>query len=228
MHPARADGRTHGHLELGPGVTPATGAAPSPARTESLNPGHATHRPLATLRRAVPVTATLLQRIASGDESAVGETLDHYGGLVLSLARRLCPPSDVDDAVQDVFIEVWRHAERFDPSVAKEVTFVSMITRRRLIDRLRRAGRVPVPEPEEASKQVPAPTSTDAAETQDELDRVRAAIARLDPDQQQLIQLTLVDGMTHAQAAEHLELPLGTVKSRVRRGLIKLRAELGQ
>ncbi len=80
----------------------------------------------------------LLQRIAQGDESAVPACLAAYGGLVWSLARRYASdPSDAEDAAQEVFIELWRHAGRFDPAVASEATFVATVARRRLLDRAR-------------------------------------------------------------------------------------------
>ena len=70
------------------------------------------------------------------------ECLQKYGGLVWSIARKLCPNhADAEDAVQEVFIEVWRHAGRFDPQVASEATYITMIARRRLIDRFRRRSR---------------------------------------------------------------------------------------
>mgnify|MGYP001805067540 FL=1 len=70
---------------------------------------------------------TLLERIAAGEQRAVNACLDQYGGLVWSLARRLSPnDNDAEDAVQEIFVEIWRHADRFDPSKASEATFVAM------------------------------------------------------------------------------------------------------
>ncbi|GJM23061.1 MAG: RNA polymerase [Planctomycetota bacterium] len=174
------------------------------------------------------MTASLLERIAAGDDAAVGETLDRYGGLVSNLARRYCPNADVDDAVQDVFISVWRDAARFDPARAKETTFVAMIARRRLIDRLRRTGPRVDTEALESAPEPTAPTVNDPAELADELDRVRAVVGNLDREHQHLLELTVCEGLSHSQAAEHLALPLGTVKSRVRRGLARIREELGR
>lgn len=173
------------------------------------------------------MTASLLERIAAGDDAAVGETLDRYGGLVANLARRYCPPSDVDDAVQDVFISVWRDAARFDPARAKETTFVAMIARRRLIDRLRRGARRADTQALETAAEPTAPAERDPAELRDELERVRAVVGNLDPDHQRLLELTVCEGYSHSQAAEQLSLPLGTVKSRVRRGLARIRQDLG-
>jgi RNA polymerase sigma-70 factor (ECF subfamily) len=90
------------------------------------------------------VPDSILVRIAQGDRAAVRDCLDRHGGLVWSLARRLCPdPADLEDAVQEIFIDLWSAARRYDPAVAAESTFVAMIARRRLIDRRRRAARGP-------------------------------------------------------------------------------------
>ena len=88
--------------------------------------------------------ATLLQRIAAGDPSAVEGCLAKYRGLVWSIARRFAGNyADAEDAVQEVFIELWRHAARFDPALASESTFIGTIARRRLIDRKRRQSSRP-------------------------------------------------------------------------------------
>ena len=93
-------------------------------------------------RGAVPLT--ILQRVARADAAAVDECLNAYGGLVWSLARRLCRKhEDAEDAVQEIFVEIWRKAEKFDPDVASESTYITMIARRRLIDRFRRRSREP-------------------------------------------------------------------------------------
>ena len=87
---------------------------------------------------------TFLERIAAGDPLAVDGCLEKYRGLVWSIARRFAGNhADAEDAVQEVFVELWRHAGRFDPAVAAESTFVATVARRRLIDRHRRRGRQP-------------------------------------------------------------------------------------
>ena len=90
----------------------------------------------------------VLPRIAAGDPAAVADCIARYGGLVWSLARRfLGNMTDAEDAVQDVFIELWKNAARYDPGLASEPTYITMIARRRLIDRKRRTGRVPPAQP---------------------------------------------------------------------------------
>lgn len=175
------------------------------------------------------MSESLLQRIVAGDMAAMQECIDHYGGLVWSLARRLSlSPGDAEDGVQEVFIELWKHAGRFDPSIASETTFVSMIARRRLIDRRRsrmtQEGHVKTSgEIAESSAQFEGDSST---EMSDEARLARESLQRLSPDQQRVLTLSIQYGLTHQQIAEHTGFPLGTVKTHARRGLMKVREEL--
>ena len=86
----------------------------------------------------------LLQRVARGDPTATQECIKRYGGLVWSLARRmLANPADAEDATQDIFLEIWKHAGRHDPAKGSETLYITMIARRRLIDRIRKGARRP-------------------------------------------------------------------------------------
>lgn len=169
----------------------------------------------------------LLQRVAAGDEAAVAGVLDTYGGLVWSIARRsFRDRAEAEDAVQDAFIAVWQSAGKFDPKVASESTFIAMIARRRVIDRVRKQGRRPDTTTLEASHD-PGVEHEQHAEVREESRRVLQVIDELDPPQPEVIRQALLDGLTHAQIAERLSLPLGTVKTHIRRGLIKVRAAMG-
>jgi RNA polymerase sigma factor (sigma-70 family) len=170
----------------------------------------------------------LLQRVATGDTRAVAACIDQYGGLIWSLARRLLiRPTEAEDAVQEVFIELWKKAHLFDPSIASETTFVAMIARRRLIDRRRRESRrleskaVPLEE-------IPIPAEVEPAEIefQDEVARATRALGELKPEHRSVLQLAVCEGWSHQLIAERLGLPLGTVKTHVRRGLARIREEL--
>src|SRR5271166_2344489 len=104
---------------------------------------------------------TFLERIAAGDPLAVDGCLEKYRGLVWSIARRFPGNhADTEDAVQEVFVELWRHAGRFDAAVAAESTFVATVARRRLIDRHRRRARQP-----EAVSLVTEPAATMSPES---------------------------------------------------------------
>ena len=143
---------------------------------------------------------------------------------VWSVARKLCPNhADAEDAVQETFIDVWRHAGRFDPQVASEATYITMIARRRLIDRFRRRSR----ELDTASIQEEMVESTSRHEQQTELKeeaaRARQFMQQLRPEQRQVLELSITQGLSQSQIAETTNMPLGTVKTHARRGLIKLR-----
>lgn len=171
---------------------------------------------------------TILERVAAGDSPAVEECLQKYGGLVWSIARKLCPNyADAEDAVQEVFIEVWRHAGRFNPEVASESTYITMIARRRLIDRFRRRSR----ELDTASVREEMVKSTSRHEEQTEIEeeaaRAREYMQQLRPEQRQVLELSITHGLSQSQIAETINLPLGTVKTHARRGLIRLRELLG-
>lgn len=174
------------------------------------------------------VALTLLERIAAGDARAVDECFDHYGSLIWSLARRFSPVyADAEDAVQEILLGVWRSASRFDPQVASEAAFITMIAKRRLIDRHRRRSRGPDVAPIEEDAAVVATTTSDPVEVQEEAERVRAVMGKLRADERRVLEMSLVDGLTHSQISETTRLPLGTVKTHARRGLHRLREMLG-
>jgi RNA polymerase sigma-70 factor (ECF subfamily) len=166
--------------------------------------------------------------VAQGDDSAVQQCLDEFGGLVWSLARRMLPRGeDPADAVQEIFIELWRKADRYDPAIASEKTFVAMLTRRRLIDKIRKVGRTPRSAALDEAAHVPADDGPDLVELSDEASRIRALVEQLSPDQQRVLSLSINEGWAHSQIAESLDMPLGTVKTHVRRGLMRVRELLG-
>lgn len=168
----------------------------------------------------------LLIRIARQDLSAVGPCLAAHSRLVWALAIRMTPTrADAEDAVQEIFAEVWRNAGRFDPARGSEQAFIATIARRRLIDRLR-AGRR---EREQRSFEVAVdklPTLQSDLETCVEARRASEVLAQLPAERRQVLRLSLVEGMSHAQIAEALSMPLGTVKSHARRGLDQVRKAL--
>ncbi len=165
----------------------------------------------------------LLTRIAAGDSTAVRACLVRYGGLVWSLARRFCSEAEAEDAVQEIFIELWKNAGRFDPERGSEVTFIATIARRRLIDRRRRQARRPEPDPlpMEFAGEDSAPEWR--LETIEEAEVAKEAFGQLRPEQQEVLKLSIYDGWSHQQIADRLEMPLGTVKTHVRRGLARVR-----
>ncbi|MDZ4756139.1 MAG: sigma-70 family RNA polymerase sigma factor [Phycisphaerae bacterium] len=170
-----------------------------------------------------PPEHSVLQRIAAGEPGATDECIERYGGLVWSLARRMCgDASEAEDAVQEIFIDLWRSAVRFDSAIASEPTFVAMIARRRLIDRGRKRQRRPTPTALPESIAAVSPDA-DTAEIGEESVVARRVFEQLRPEQRQVLQLALRHGQSHEQIATTIGLPLGTVKTHARRGLIRLR-----
>ena len=175
----------------------------------------------------------ILPRIAVGDQSAVPECISRYGSLIWTLVRRrLANRQDVEDVVQEVFIDLWQSAGRFDPQVAEEITFVAMITRRRVIDRIRwsTAKQAAVPLDEAIATDVADPTVGAAVgrrlEFGEEAQIADEHLSQLKPEEQQVLRLSIYDSLSHSVIAKQTGLPLGTVKSHIRRGLDSLRKKL--
>lgn len=171
---------------------------------------------------------SILKRIAAGDRNAVEDCLNAYGGLVYSIARKLLAnEADAEDAVQEAFIDVWKNAGRFDPLVASEATFIAMIARRRVIDKIRHSGRRISTDPIEEMVQEPGDKGHRRIEISVEASEAAEAMRTLRPEQQQVLRLSIVDGMSHQEIADSTGIPLGTVKTHARRGLLRVREALG-
>lgn len=139
--------------------------------------------------------------------------------------RYISNHSETEDLVQEVFIEIWKKAGSFNPAIASETTFVGLIAKRRAIDHLRRHGRKPDFEPLEAAESVPLPSAGNSSIACDP-ETVKSSLATFPDDTRQLFELFFQEGFTHPEIAEKTGLPLGTVKTRLRRGLITLREQL--
>ena len=170
------------------------------------------------------MSPSVLQRIASGDSAAVRECMDQYGALVWSLARRLSrTASDAEDATQEIFLDIWRSAGRFDAAQGSDKMFIAMIARRRLIDRLRKKSAEPPMDPVEVLESVAWSEPGSRSETSLEAEQAMRALKELRPEQRQVLELGLLHGLTQSEIATRLGMPLGTVKSFMRRGLIRVR-----
>ncbi len=206
-------------------LEPAFGSAWSPRRGLAAV-GLLDYTRLRAATGRLPVS-DVLERIAAGDSSAVAECIDLYGGLVWSLARRMAP-RDAEDAVQDIFIDLWKSAGRFDPSLASEKTFVATIARRRLVDRLRKAGRRPQLRGLPELTVEPSDDRHETIEQSAEAALAVRALKILNPDQRKVIQMSVVLGMSHSEIAEATGLAIGTVKSHIWRGLNKVREQIAE
>jgi RNA polymerase sigma-70 factor (ECF subfamily) len=168
---------------------------------------------------------SLFERITRGDSSAVKECMDAYGGLVWSLARRFTESAaDAEDATQEIFLEIWKSAARYDPSMGKETTFITTIARRRLIDRVRAHNRRPAMHEYDDTQTVdPQTIDQNAGAIAVDIEAAQRALAQLSDDQRAILLMGVVEGMTHSEIATATGKPLGTVKTQMRRGLIRLR-----
>jgi RNA polymerase sigma-70 factor (ECF subfamily) len=165
-------------------------------------------------------TDLLLPRVARGEASAVQACIARYSALVWSLAKTLSRDvSALEDVVQEIFIDIWKSAEAFDPSRGSEATFIAIIARRRVIDRQRQIARAPrIESVDEASATGDEPGYA-GVDMGDEARRAHDVLALLKPEQRRLILMSVVDGLTHQEIAATTGIPLGTVKSHIRRGL---------
>lgn len=171
----------------------------------------------------------LLIRIGQGDQSAVRLFLDRYGGWIYGLAKRyIRRPEDVEDAVQDVFIHLWSNAHRFNPELSTEMTFVTLLARRKLIDRRRCEDRHPALEPFPEDVMAHEEEVTANLVRGEEVSRAKDALQQLSTDQRVALQMAIFDGMTHEEIAQKTNSPLGTVKTHLRRGLLRLRKLLDE
>ncbi len=166
--------------------------------------------------------------IAAEDRSAFAEFFGRYAGRVKAfLISGGARGDDADEVAQEVMVSVWRKAASFDPAKAAPSTWVFAIARNRRIDLIRRHTR-PAPDPEDPLFQPdPEPGGMEALSTTQIQDMMRVALAGLPEEQRAVLHAAFFDGLSHAEVAARLDLPLGTVKSRIRLSFKHLRAELG-
>ena len=182
-------------------------------------------------RHSREADAEAMRRMAAGDGGALAELYDHHGRAMFSLAVRILrDENDAEEVVQDVFAQAWRQASRYDTTRGAVVAWLLMMTRSRAIDRLRaRRGQPPLDGDHPSALRDAADTAPPldlALLTADDIARVRAALNALPEAQRMAIELAFHEGLTHTEVAERLEQPLGTIKTRIRVGLLRLRAAL--
>lgn len=176
--------------------------------------------------------AHLLARIAQQDQSALSLLYDRYARVLYSLAFRILGSvEEAEEIVLDVFSQVWKLAGRYDPQRGRVDAWLFMLTRSRSLDRLRSLQRVSkaVESSTEAAKTVPQAQISDPTEDvliSERRDRVLAAMQRLPVEQREVIELAYYEGLTHVEIATKTGKSLGTVKTRIRLGLNKLRQAL--
>ena len=174
----------------------------------------------------------LMELVRGGEVQAFEVIFDRHSVAAFSLAYRMCGRrSAAEDIVQDAFLSLWRSTSGYDPGRGSVRSWVLSVVHNRAIDAFRRqSSRDSRDVPDEGiAERLPAPDATDLeVERLDDARQVRAALDELPPDQRQVIELAYFGGFTHAQIAEMLELPPGTVKGSMRLGLTKMRYVLGE
>lgn len=179
--------------------------------------------------------ASLVARIAQGDRVAFAELYDRFNRPLFATALRILrEPTDAEDVVHDIFLVIWEKASTFDPSRGSAFAWAVTLTRNKSIDRqrsrVRRAdllNQAPVEDLPVGANSVPS-DSADSLWVQEKAAAVRSAIRRLPPEQQKALELAYFSGLTQQEISERLKEPLGTVKARIRRGLLKLRDVLAE
>ena len=166
----------------------------------------------------------ILQRIAEGDSEAVHDCLARSGDLVWSIARRLSfNNAEAEDATQEIFLEVWKNAERYNPELSSEATFITMIARRRLIDRHRKQSRRVDTISIDTDQDRPSEVEKDVIEIAEEASKARECLEQLRPDEKKVLELSIFHQLSQTKISEMLKIPLGTVKTHARRGITRLR-----
>lgn len=177
-----------------------------------------------------PDLSELLRASARGDQAAFAQLYDATASRVHGLALRVVrDPAQAEEVTQEAYLEVWRTASRFDPAKGSALSWLMTIGHRKAVDRVRSA--------ESSSKRdttyhhqnhtVDHDATADAAHASLEAKRVRAALDNLTDIQREAIQLAYFGGYTHTEVAALLDLPVGTAKTRIRDGLIRLRDAIG-
>ena len=172
----------------------------------------------------------LLRRIAERDASALADLYDRHAQLLFALiVRILRNRSEAEDALQDVFLRVWQRAETYDPAFGSPVAWLVRIARNRAIDRLRLRRSHPDQEPQPLTSE-PAEPAFRAPDETAIVGQLRSAIdgalSALSPDDRTLIEAAFFEGYTQSELAAKFGLPLGTVKTRLRRGMQQMREQL--
>jgi RNA polymerase sigma-70 factor, ECF subfamily len=190
-----------------------------------------TLRALAPDHAATPLE-DLLARVGQGDETALRAVYERTSAMLFGLVSRILPDrGEAEDALTDVYVQVWRQASRYERGTASALAWLTMLARTRAIDRWRardrREGRAQALDSLDERRLLdPEPCPIESSNGRERAQLVRRAVAALPAEQRRLIEAAFFSGLTHTELAEAFRQPLGTVKTRIRAGLAALREAL--
>src|SRR5215470_9425612 len=170
--------------------------------------------------------AAALARVAAGDRAALRIVYQDTSAKLFGVCVRILNDrSEAEDVLQDVYVTVWRKAGSFDPARASPITWLVAIARNRAIDRLRSSAKSRRSEPIESAEDVSddAPAALDLVVAAEQQERLKTCLGELEERHSTVIRSAFLDGVTYEQLAQRMDVPLGTMKSWIRRGLMKLR-----
>ena len=171
-----------------------------------------------------------MRQIADGNRAAFAQFYDRHSTLMFSVACKiLSDTSEAEDVLQEVFVQIWEKAKSFDPKLGKASSWAAILVRNKAIDRLRASQRrTRLAEDAEAEFVLPdsSESANDAAYGHEKAKLIQSAIGSLPEEQRRAIELAYFSGLTQNEISEKLGEPLGTIKARIRRGLLKLRDQL--
>jgi len=177
----------------------------------------------------VDLDLAAIQRMASGDGTALADLYDRHGRSVYGLAARILgDPAEAEDLTQDVFTLAWKNAARYDPARGAVAAWLLVTTRTRAIDRIRaRRSRPQGGTDDDGRKMANIPDGSPSVDvivaTSQDAARVRVALADLPVDQRDALEQAYFQGLSHSEIADRTGIPLGTIKTRIRSGLQRLR-----
>jgi RNA polymerase sigma-70 factor (ECF subfamily) len=172
----------------------------------------------------------LLAKVAEGDQTAFAELYDQCASRVFGLVRHLLKDAaQSEEVTQEIFLEVWQNSKRYDPAKGSAITWILTMSHRRAVDRIRSAQSTRNRDTKIGLRdiEVDYDSVTESVEIRMEHERVEQALLRLTELQRQAVTLAYYGGYSHSEVAEMLAVPIGTVKTRLRDGMIRLRDELG-
>ena len=197
--------------------------APAPGAPSGASPAPGRHASAGEL-------ASLLQRCSRGDEGAFAQVYDATSSRAYGLALRVVRnPAHAEEVVQEAYLDAWRSSSRYDPSRGSALGWLLTIVHRKAVDRVRSAEAATQRDAtyHRETRQVDHDQTAEAAHSSLEAQRVRGAVSTLTAVQREAVELAFFGGYTHTEVATMLDVPVGTAKTRIRDGLIRLRDAMG-